>query len=171
MHKIACASTTCLLKTKKCNAWKQFCTKINPSLSIKSLWVTAKRFRNWFQPLTRWFHEFFVKVVPCYVPSEKEVSIDPSTTRAFSLLDNCLSLSFTLGELNTVINFCKPIAFRFNYISLVILQHSSTHAIEILLSIINNLFDSNKVPDVWTSYKVTNPGFECPMFYRLSCVN
>ncbi|KAL4143953.1 hypothetical protein QTP88_006201 [Uroleucon formosanum] len=52
-YKNACASTTRLLKNKKKNAWKQVCTNLNPSSSLKHLWQTAKRFRNCIQPPTR----------------------------------------------------------------------------------------------------------------------
>lgn len=54
-----CAYITRLLKTRKKNAWKQFCSILNPSSYITSIWDTAKRFRNCIQPHTRPYNDDF----------------------------------------------------------------------------------------------------------------
>ena len=153
-----CASTTRLLKEKKKNAWKQFCSSLNPSSSINTLWDTAKRFRNCIHPPSHphnddWFDGFCSKVAPCYVPSETEIPHSNSTINPH-FGEHCLSQPISLSELNTAIFSRKSTASGTDLISPLMLQHLPTNAIEALLSILNNLLISTSIPQSWTSYRV-----------------
>ena len=91
-----------LLKNKKKSVWKQVCSNLNPSSSLKYLWQTAKRFKNCIQSSTRplnddWFDDFCSKVAPCYVPSITESSPRLILNAPFFLPDHCLNLPLTHG--------------------------------------------------------------------------
>lgn len=71
----ACARTTFLLKNVKRNAWEEtFCSNLNPTSSIHSLWHTAKCYKKCVFPVVRpnnddWFNDFCSKVAPSCVPT------------------------------------------------------------------------------------------------------
>lgn len=49
-YNMNCASTTRLLKNKKRDVWRQFCSNLNPSTSIHLLWKTSKSFQKCILP-------------------------------------------------------------------------------------------------------------------------
>lgn len=88
------------------------------------------------------------------------MSFDLFINDSHSFPDHVLSLLFTFNELNSAVSSRKSVASSTDRISPLMLKNLSTNAIGLLLSILNNLIDSSKVPQSWTSYKVfLNPKY------------
>ncbi|VVC41574.1 Endonuclease/exonuclease/phosphatase [Cinara cedri] len=150
------AHTTRLLKNKKRNSWKKFCSNLNPSCSIQYLWATARRFKNCVNPTKRpenndWFDNFCSKVSPCHVPTESEIRPRRCPLLAHS---HILTNSFTLSELKFAISSRKSIAPGLDNISPILLKHLPDNALVTLLIIFNNLLATQQFPTSWCSYKV-----------------
>jgi hypothetical protein len=52
-YRNACVQITKLLKNEKRKKWKNVCSNLNPSFPIHHLWLTAKRYKNCINPVSR----------------------------------------------------------------------------------------------------------------------
>ncbi|KAF0763903.1 RNA-directed DNA polymerase from mobile element jockey [Aphis craccivora] len=108
-----------------------------PSNSIDHLWSVTKKFKNCITPSTQpdnddWFDDFCSEIAPFYVPSE---------SKFFPRYVQIISPNHTLTNL-------------FNNISPVMLKQLPASVLDLLLSIMNNIYTSQQIPPSWTVYKV-----------------
>jgi hypothetical protein len=155
-YRNACALTTRLLKGEKRKNWKDFYSNLNPSQTIKYIWTTTKSYKNCINPRKHfkndnWFDNFCSNVAPCHVPTVSEICPNYYSQHSPPYI---LIHDFIMPELDIAISSRKSTAFGLDNISLLMLKHLPSNALNCLLSILNNISATQQVPSTWLSYCV-----------------
>lgn len=147
------AQTKRLLKTKKSNGWKNYCSSLNPNTPSCVLWQKIHRYRrSWIPPSSRccptqsWADSFMDSLAPAYSPSPSELPSSPRITSS-----DHLDKPFSFQEFKNVLNSVKDSAPGMDGIPYSFFTRASDVLLKYYLDLVNTIFDSGSVPDSWKS--------------------
>ena len=144
------------LKAKR-DSWRNLCQSFNRETNISEVWKKSKIFRSDHRP-------------PPLALSADQLDLFADTVTPTSAIDSTesdaawttipcpsthfLDAPFTLPELTATLSTKKSTAPGLDQISFAILQHLSQSALSTLLDILNSLWASGTIPNLWLHFKV-----------------
>ncbi|CAG4925468.1 unnamed protein product [Colias eurytheme] len=149
-------TTRSLLKRKKQEGWKSFCTSISPNTCPSEVWKNLKRFRSAFAEQPYRFPEslardFMKNIAPDTVP---ENNILPVTSVSFDHNYFRIDSFFSLYELKGVLSNVKDSTPGLDGIPYSFLKNLGDTALQYYLDIINNIMLSGNIPSVWKTQEI-----------------
>lgn len=144
-------STRVLLKNKKLEGWKKFCSSLSPQSKASVVWNNVRKFRSIYKETTSEICPYVIrKLLNQLAPSMAPEYILPSNI-SLPLSDFPL---FTLDELKGILSNvidtspgCDDIIYSF-------LSNMSDMSLSYLLKVINSLVSTGEVPELWKSHVV-----------------
>jgi len=149
-YKNQCAVTCKVLKQSKFSSWKDYTGTLHSNTSIGRFWNTSKKFRWCIFPITiatneDWFENFCSKVASSCVPMYNEVTL--SSNLDCSNQNQSLVKPFFSSELIYAINSRKSLVADLDSIPPLHTKNLPESTINVLLTILNNLFSNTTIPD------------------------
>lgn len=152
-HKNAEAVFRRAKRASKRASWRDYCSSLNSSTSLSSLYAMAKRYRG-VSTNTRstistddWLHDFSAKLAPPSAP-----------TAACSVPDYCpnsaMNAPFDPSELDAALTTSKNTAAGLDQIPFALLRELPEVAKQTLLVLFNTFLSSCQFPDSWYECKV-----------------
>lgn len=144
------AKTKRLLKNKKRQGWKIFCSSLSPEIPLSVVWNSIRRFRGSHVPpvarplSSEWVNEFANKLAPQTVSNWNETEFKYSfKTRGW------MDTHFNLVELQEVLIDLTDSSPGIDGIPYSFVKNCDINTLNYLLSVINLIFDSGKIPSSW----------------------
>lgn len=144
-----------LLRKKKYEGWKQFCSSLSPNVKPSIVWNNVKRFRSAFNDSPRQIlspnlaQQFIDQLAPASVPEEyvfQHSSIPYNPSSQFSL-----GSPFLMEELKGILANLKDSAPGEDGVPYSFLSNVSDNILSYYLSIINTVMFTGIVPEAWRS--------------------
>lgn len=153
----AVKSTRELLREKKQQGWKAFCSSLSPNTSPSLVWRNIKRFRSAFNQssyasLSHSMADAFLdRLAPPTVP-EESLCVSP-----YSMLNSNsspLGLPFSMTELKGVLASVRDSSPGQDSIIYSFITHLNDKPLEFYLQLINDIMLSGKIPSSWRSQEI-----------------
>lgn len=144
------AKTKRLLKNKKRQGWKNFCSSLSPEVPLSVVWNSIRRFKGSHvqtvpRPLSsEWVKEFADKLAPQTASNWNETEF----TYSFKTL-GWMDTHFNLVELREVLNDLTDSSPGVDGIPYSFIKNCDVTTLNYLLSVVNLIFDSGKIPSSW----------------------
>lgn len=146
-------STRSLLKKKKMEGWKKFCSSLTPQSKSSTVWKNVRRFRSAYSESNNSdiCPNLSKKILCQLAPSMAPESILP-------LANNSLSSThfphFTLSELKGILSNVKDSAPGFDDVLYSFLHNMSDNSLNYLLNALNSLTSSGCIPKSWKHHVI-----------------
>lgn len=149
------AATKRLLRKKKKEGWKRFCSKLSPDSPSSLIWKNIRMFRSSFIAPSRnytsqeWINPFLDNIAPTMVPKFDQLPYTYSYISDNSNINNNLACSFSLPELQLVLNRLSDSTPGCDGIPYSFLINSKPITLSYLLNLINSIIDTGIIPSSW----------------------
>lgn len=155
-------STRKLIKRKKWEGWKVFCSSLAPDVSPSTVWNNIRRFRTAFKESTPpLIHDptlelFIDNIAPPFVPQEefKFTESPPVCLKSVDVQQTIIAADFSLYELKGVLTRVKDSAPGSDGIPYSFISHLSDSALSYILNLINSVVKSGNIPPSWKSQEI-----------------
>lgn len=143
-----------LLRKKKYEGWKQFCSSLSPNVKPSVVWNNVKRFRSAFNDTPRQIlppdltHQFLNQLAPASVP---EAYVFQPHSISYNPSQSDLGSPFQMEELKGILVNLKDSAPGEDGVPYSFLSNVSDNILSYYLSIINTVMFTGIVPEAWRS--------------------
>lgn len=154
--KRAQAETKRILKNKKRSGWRKFCESLSPESSQSSVWTSLKKFGSSYAP-QRVKHipeEILISFADKIAPPSVARCEEMPTFISYPSHSNWLDSPFSVSELKRVTNSLSDSSPGPDGILYSFVKAFSDMALEYFLSLINNMFETGYIPDIWKVQKI-----------------
>lgn len=146
--------TKSLLKNKKLDGWRGFCSALSPTTPAKVVWENIKRFRRSYNPCScpypasqEWAELFLTNIAPPYVPTVLDLPLDLPITESTNPLDE----SFSMQELTNVLKAVKDSSPGHDGITYSFIAKADKPFLQYFLNLLNCILLTGHPPSSWKS--------------------
>lgn len=146
--KNAIAKAKATFKKKKRESFRNLCNELKPTTPVKKVWDLVRMFKKSFSPPEprpleiSCIDDILNNLAPRWVP--------PAPLIPYAVQnDPVLSLSFTMEELEAILNSVKLSAPGFDGITYFHIKHLPLNLKQLYLDIINDIYSGENVPQDW----------------------
>lgn len=147
--------TQLLLKKKKREGWRSFCSALSPSTNSSEVWKAIKRYRSIFKEQSSSLPTSLANNFMDRLASSADLNSVPTIYRSPSDHDySILASPFSIYELKGVLSCVKDSAPGIDGIPFSFLSHLGDCALQYYLNLINSTMFSGNIPPSWKCQEV-----------------